>query len=102
MVWTHGAVLNWIKSYLSNRLFHVKCSDRFSEPHHSSYEVPQGSVLEPLLFLLYTTPLSLLSFFFVNRHLYADDITQLFLSFQASDFNENISHLQNTLGAIAN
>jgi len=33
--------------------------------------------------------------------MYADD-TQLFLSFQASDFNENISHLQDALGAIAN
>jgi len=45
----HGAVLNWVKSYLSNRLFRVKCSDQRSEPHHSSYGVPQGSVLRPLL-----------------------------------------------------
>ena len=28
----HGAVLNWVKSYLSNRLFQVKCSEQLSEP----------------------------------------------------------------------
>ena len=55
------------------------------------YGVPQGSVLRSLL---------LITSFPVNHHLYADD-TRLFLSFQASDFNENISHLQNALGDIA-
>jgi len=79
----HGAVLNWVKSYISSRLFQFKCSDQLSEPHHSSYGVPQGSVLGPLLFSLYTTPLSslMISSLSVNHHLYADDI-QLFLSFQ--------------------
>jgi len=70
----HGAVLYRVKSYMSNRLFRVKCSDQLSEPHHSSYGVPQGSVFGPLLFSLYTTPLSsLISSFSVNHHLYADD-----------------------------
>jgi len=85
-------------------LFRVKCSNQLSWKtpcHHSSHGVPQGSVLGSLLFSLYTTPLSsLISSFSVNHHLCADD-TQLFLSFQASDFNKIISHLQNALGAIA-
>ena len=56
----HGSVLNWFKSYLSFRTFCVKCNDRFSSLHTSLYGIPQGSVLGPLLFIMYTTPLSTL------------------------------------------
>jgi len=46
---------------------------------------------------MYTTPLStLISSLSLYHHLYADG-TQLFLSFHPSDFQANISHLQNAL-----
>ena len=53
-----GSVLNWFKSYLSSR---VKCDKHMSSPHTCSCGVPKGSVLGPLLFIMYTTPLSTLT-----------------------------------------
>ena len=84
----------------SSRCFRVKCNNDFSSSHTCLCGVPQGSVLGPLLFVMYTTSLStLVSSLSLNHHLYADD-TQLFLSFHPSHFHSNISHLQNALQQI--
>ena len=50
-----GTVLSWIKSYLSNRKQKIKIGDSFSEAVILPFRVPQGSVLGPLLFTLYTS-----------------------------------------------
>ena len=96
-------VLSWIQSYLSSRSFTADINGIKSPPSKLLYGVPQGSVLGPLLVILYTTPLSsIISQSSVNHKLYADDMcTQLFLSFSADTFSENILLLQNTISNIS-
>ena len=53
-----GTVLKWFASYLSDRCQAIKIGSTLSELSKLIYGVTQGSVLGPLLFSLYTTPLS--------------------------------------------
>ena len=87
--------------HLGPRSFRVKCDDNLSSFHTSSCGVPQGSVLGPLLFVMYTTPLStLISFLSLDHRLYADD-SQFFFTFHPLNFDSCISHLQNALQHIS-
>ena len=74
--------LNLLSSFLSDRFQTVITPTSKSNPVLLEYGVPQGSVLGPLLYSLYTTPLhSIISKYPGLRcHFYTDD-TQIYLSF---------------------
>ena len=53
-----GTALSWFTSYLTDRRQAIKIGNCFSDILPTSCGVPQVSVFGPLLFTLYTTPLS--------------------------------------------
>ena len=73
----------WFKSYLSNRKFEVHINKTFSESRNLLCGVPQGSILGPLLFLLYINDMP--QAIECKLLLYADDTC---LIFQHKDIHE--------------
>lgn len=98
-----GLVLKWFSTYLKSRSFNVVIGDTLSELCEILFGVPQGSILGPILFILYIKDLELIA----HRHglhvqLYADD-TQLYISFEATsnnDINEKKEIVQSCLKEI--
>ena len=86
--------LNWFRSYLSGRKQFVLVGDHRSSESPLKYGVPQGSVLGPVLFILYTTPLSdVIRGHSVSHEMFADD-TQLLHSSAIDDYPTLTSTLQ--------
>ena len=71
------STIRWFTSYLSNRSFIVSVGKELSSSGKLNYGVPQGSILGPLLFLLYVNDMPQA----VNSELllYADDTCLFFM-----------------------
>ena len=89
-----GTALAWFRSYLSGRTQSVKILNTTSKPRLLRYGVPQGSVLGPLLFTLYSAPIaSIVRRHGLIAHLYADD-TQLYIVFDQDDAVDTIKRIE--------
>ena len=79
-----GTVFQWFKSYISNRQQRVHIDGSLSCAQYLHFGVPQGSVLGPFLFCLYTTSISqMINTHDVSHHMYADD-TQVYIELSQS------------------
>ncbi|CAB3994781.1 Hypothetical predicted protein, partial [Paramuricea clavata] len=84
------ATITWFKSYLYQRIQVTRVDNATSSAKYVSVGVPQGSVLEPLLFILYVNDLpSCIKKCKVT--MYADDTVLYFSSSTLSELEENLN-----------
>ena len=79
---------NWFESYLTNRKQYVFVNGESSQLRNITYGVPQGSVLGPLLFLIYINDLPNISKV-LNFYLFADD-TNIYFEAESPEKLETI------------
>ena len=96
----HHTLIKWISSFLSDRSIAIRVDGYLSNPHSINSGVPQGSVISPVLFILFindllsSTSSSIFSF---------DDDTYLSSSFPSNPRHlaySNISPYRNTSASL--
>ena len=90
-----GRAFDWFKSYLTGRSQRVAIGSSSSTTTPVYHGVPQGSVLGPVMFNVYTTPIAdICKKHQVHYHRFADDI-QLYVSYNPAESEElNYAKLQ--------
>ena len=91
----HGLPLAWFKNYLGNRYQFTVFNNVSSSHSLIKHGVPQGSILGPLLFLIYVNDIEKSSSKF-DFIMYADDTTLFYTQPDLKNLQENVnSELQN-------
>ena len=87
-----GKLLNVIKDFLSNRTFRVSVAGKFSSVFDILSGIPQGSVLGPILFIIYVNDLPE----HIKSHikLFADDLKLICNALDRITVNEDLKSLE--------
>ena len=80
----HYTLIKWISSFLSDRSIAIRVDGYLSNPHSINLGVPQGSVISPVLFILFIN--DLLSSTSFSIFSFADD------TYLSSSFSSNPQH----------
>lgn len=91
-----GTTLKWMKSYLENRMQFVTIEGIDSSTREMKFGVPQGSILGPLLFIIYINDLPQISNF-AKFIMYADDANIILTGDNITEISEKLSVLGNEL-----
>ena len=95
-----GTALSWFKSHLTGRTQMVTIDNNSSKPPIFCFGVPQGSVLGPVLFILYTIPLSnLIERHSISSQSFADD-TELLDSCHPDHLDTTLQRMQNCISKV--
>lgn len=92
-----GDLYNWIKDFLQGRTQQVVINNESSTPLPVTSGVPQGSVLGPVLFVLYINDLP--SNVTSNAYLFADD-AKIFRPMNSAENSDQQDYMQNDLNAL--
>ena len=94
-----GNLLKWLESYLKDRKQKVVINGKMSDPKSINASVPQGSILGPLLFLVYVN--DLVDDLQTTPYLFADD-TSLLATINPKNVVSTFSDMNNDLETLSN
>ena len=91
-----GIALKWLESYLSNRKQFVSVNGTDSDMAIMRYRVPQGSILGPLLFIIYVNDIPEIARY-AKFILYADDANIILTADSIDQINSQLIRLSKNL-----
>jgi len=95
-----GSALTWVQSFLTGRSQVVRIGSHSSNHYSCLAGVPQGSVLGPLLFSIYTSPIAhIAQAHGIQQQQYADD-TQLYVALSPNSMVTHVSALESCLESL--